>query len=70
MRLSSYFPVIQAHADTASLLIKNVYHPLAEVAGYKKSQSKKLVAFRENYELALERSGEGVQQVGQKVGRR
>lgn len=43
----------QAHMDIASLLIKNVYKPLEEVATYKSSQSQKLYTFRENFDDLL-----------------
>ena len=44
---------MQAHQDAASLLIKNVYSPLIEISGYKKSQSKKLYTFREHFESII-----------------
>ncbi|XP_041366943.1 uncharacterized protein LOC121381665 [Gigantopelta aegis] len=46
----------QAHLDVASLLIKNVYRPLSDVASYKRSQGQKLCTFRENFENLLEDS--------------
>ena len=50
----------QAHADTATLLMKNVYTPLLEISSYKKSQSKKLYSFREAFEGILSKAEEGV----------
>ncbi|XP_050409145.1 uncharacterized protein LOC126824038 [Patella vulgata] len=46
----------QAHLDAASLLIKNVYTPLEEVAEHKRSQAQRLCSFRENFETILQKS--------------
>ncbi|XP_012944380.1 uncharacterized protein LOC101864668 [Aplysia californica] len=43
----------QAHVDVASLLIKNVYSPLREVAAHKNRQADMLTCFRENFEAVL-----------------
>ncbi|KAK3103226.1 hypothetical protein FSP39_017569 [Pinctada imbricata] len=43
----------QAHLDAASLLIKNVYKPLEELAKYKQSQTQKMIAFRDKFEDTL-----------------
>ncbi|XP_064599795.1 uncharacterized protein LOC135466306 isoform X1 [Liolophura sinensis] len=43
----------QAHLDVASLLLKNVYKPLDEVATHKTSQAKKLQGFRQSFEMLV-----------------
>ena len=55
--------MFQAHADTATLIMKNVYSPLLEVAGYKKSQTKKLYSFRENFDSMLNANEDSVSKV-------
>lgn len=45
----------QAHLDAASLLIKNVYKPLEEVAIHKQSQAQKLNNFRNKFEDMLQK---------------
>lgn len=62
--------MLQAHADTATLLMKNVYTPLLEVSSYKKSQSKKLYSFRESFEGILSKAEENVFKVSTEAGHR
>ena len=54
---------LQAHADTATLIMKNVCTPLLEIASYKRSQSKKIYSFRENFEVILKSAEDNVYQV-------
>ncbi|GAB1602386.1 uncharacterized protein LOC115211754, partial [Argonauta hians] len=46
----------QAHLDVASLLIKNVYKPLEEIANHKTSQAQKLYQFRDVFDNLIKRS--------------
>ncbi|XP_074660602.1 uncharacterized protein LOC141913058 [Tubulanus polymorphus] len=55
----------QAQADTADLLIKNVYNPLVEVAQHKKNHAKKLYSFREQFENELDKAQESLEQTHQ-----
>lgn len=50
----------QAHADAATLLMKNVFTPLTEISTYKKSQSKRLHSFRENFDNIITGGNEAV----------
>ena len=47
----------------ATLLMKNVYSPLVEISSYKRSQSKKLYTFRENFQALVESSETSVKKV-------
>lgn len=55
--------LFQTHADTATLILKNVYTPLLEIASYKKSQSKKLYSFRDNFESMVNTAEDNVYKV-------
>ncbi|ELU06814.1 hypothetical protein CAPTEDRAFT_105504 [Capitella teleta] len=53
----------QSQAESASLLVKNIASPLLEIASYKKSQTKKLLSFREAFEYHLDEAKDRIQKV-------
>ena len=57
------FSLLQSQADTANLLIKNVYDPLVEVVHHKKSHQKKLYGFREAFDAEVAKSDDTLSEV-------
>ena len=60
----TYILCEQAHAETATLIAKNVCVPLVEISSHKKNESKQLCSYRDKFESLLQTGENNVEKVG------
>jgi len=56
--------VWQAHAETATLITKNVCVPLVEISSHKNNESKQLCSYRDKFESLLQTGENSLETVG------